>query len=283
MRSPNSEDYAELRQLMIEQIDELDPDRSAALALSGGVDSATLLFAMLESGRRPRCFTFYVEGVVSNDLVASRRLAQHFGVELVECMIPCDLDKVMDDCRTLVPLAAVVKQTVIQCMHPWLYLCPALQAYGHDKVITGLGADDLYCTQRKVQVLLHTKGEQAVVDAGYRQLYAAHMGFSTGNIIAMSRARYGIDVLDAYSQPRIHAWFLQFTIESLHRPHEKSASLFAFKDYFTRGAFRRLRDPYQAGSGLKALHEALLVRPDLNVRRMKSPISIYNDIKMGRV
>jgi Asparagine synthase len=277
LRKPeNPGDYIDFRKRMILNIEKLDPDKTAALALSGGIDSLTLLFAMLETGRRPRCYTFYVEGIISNDLQASRAVAKHFDLELIECMIPCDLDLVMNDVRLLVSRAHVVKKTVIQCMHPWLYICPKMQEYGDKSIITGLGADDLYCTQRKVQVMLNTQGEQAVLDQGWRGLYGVDMNFSTGNIILMGKSAYGIEIIDAYSQPDIHKWFLQFTIKSLHEKKEKGPSIFAFAKYFKQGNFVRLRDAYQIGSGLRDLHDALLLSKEYNPNGKKAIIAVYN-------
>ena len=51
-------DYCYAREMFQWRIETLDPDRKAELMLSGGVDSATVLFTMLESGRRPHCLTF---------------------------------------------------------------------------------------------------------------------------------------------------------------------------------------------------------------------------------
>ena len=158
------EDAKGLRELMIQLIEERDPDRTASLALSGGTDSATILFGMIETGRRPRCYTFYCENTISTDLLASRRLCQHFGLELVEVQIPWDLERLVLDLRTLTQRARVIKKTVIQCMHPWLYIYPEMVKRDDRLMFNGLGGDDHYCSKRKVMVAVRTKGERCALE-----------------------------------------------------------------------------------------------------------------------
>ena len=54
------------------------------LPLSGGLDSRTLLAALIEDGRRPRCVTWGLRRSLDDpesDSVVARRLADHYGVE----------------------------------------------------------------------------------------------------------------------------------------------------------------------------------------------------------
>ncbi len=266
------EHAAQFRALMLRRIEETDPGRTAELALSGGVDSTTVLFAMLESGRRPRCITFHVEGHTSADLLASRALAKRFGLELAEVTLPRDVERIAADVRALLPHCHVVKKTVVQCLHPWLYIVPAMQS---DLILNGLGADDLYCNQRKVQVALRQPdGEQAILQ--YRHVYSLDLNFSGGNIERYVR-RMGKRTVDVYNDKAVEDFFLQFEAKALHKPFEKALSVQAFRDYYDMGRFFRPRSAYQINSGLRERHEQLLRSP-YNRKGAKEVVVVYRDM-----
>lgn len=274
-----------LRDLMIRRLDEIDPDKVSSLALSGGTDSTTILFAMLESGRRPRCYTFYCENTISTDLLASRALCKQFDLELIEVVVPWDLERLMIDLRAITQRARVIKQTVIQCMHPWLYIYPEMKRRGDLLMVNGLGGDDHYCSQRKVMVAIRTKGEQYVREQGWRKCFSSDFNFSSANIMALG-LEYGVKNVDVYNSLDMDAWFNQFDVLDLHRdengrPFEKAASILAFADKY-RATFRRDHDSYQKNSRLQEMHDALLLDPHYNPRNAKSVIAIYNDIAAGR-
>lgn len=274
------DDARELRKIFDQRIEEIDPDRKAGLALSGGTDSTTILFAMLASGRHPRCYTFHVKGIESTDLLAARNLCKHFDLELVELVLPDDPDEIAKDIFKFIDKCRVIKKTVVQCMHPWLYLYPAMRDNGDILVLNGLGGDDLYANQRKINVAAGQHGEAAVIQ--WRKVFSDDMNFSAGNIMAWGREDWGITNIDFYNHPDIEKWFLKFPIRALHRPIEKYPSIEAYADYYRMGSFYRKHSSYQINSGLKKCHERLL-DSRWNARESKDVIAIYNDFWLGRI
>ena len=73
------------RDAILETCAELDVSLDTwLLPLSGGLDSRTLLAALIEDGRRPRCVTWGLRRSLDDpesDSVVARRLADHYGVE----------------------------------------------------------------------------------------------------------------------------------------------------------------------------------------------------------
>lgn len=266
----------ELRRLILDRLEEIDPARTAALSLSGGTDSTTLLFAMLASGRRPTCYTFFCESKLSGDLQAARALARHFKLDLVEVMIPWDLDALVNDLRVLVQAAYVLKRTIVQCMHPYLHIYPVVAS---DLLLSGLSADDLYATSRRSQITLHTKGEAALLADGGRLSNSTNLNYSNGNIIRFA-GRFGKEMADLYDSREIEQWLLQFHVNDLHKPLMKAPSIFAFEDFYSQGAFYRKPSPFQINSSLRELHDALL-KSKYNTRDLSNVVGIYNDIAKG--
>lgn len=74
-------------------------DEQLGLMVSGGVDSTALACALIEIGRKPTLFTYYIEvnpfgNHGGRDMKMARRFAEHYNLELVEVPIKDDPDYV---------------------------------------------------------------------------------------------------------------------------------------------------------------------------------------------
>lgn len=283
MPAMTEEALSEYRKILVSAIKESAPDDNVGIALSGGIDSATVLFAMLEAGVTPKAaYTFYIEGNETNDLRSSRILSSHFGIDLVEIPLPWSPKMAVEDVRELLPHCHKLKKTIVQCLHPWKYMVKVIK---EPTVFWGVGADDHFASQRKVAVLLRKEGEQAVRDAGWRKCYSSDLDFSAANIARYAKNMGGITLVDPYDRDDTTEWFLRWDIGQLHKQLngknlEKAVSVLAFADYFKQGSFYRKPARYNIESGLRDFHQAL-VHTEYNTRDMKDVIGIYHDIRDG--
>ncbi len=268
-----SEDAKALREIYIERIEEIDPNRNSALALSGGTDSITALFAMIETGRKPECYTFYMDGIISKDLQASRHACKYFGLKLHEIIVPRDVDSMYNDVKRVLPYCEHVKKTIVQCMIPWLYIYPAVE---QDKIITGLGGDDYFATQRKTQVRYHQFGDEAILNG--RIYYGNDLRFSGANIERFAK-HYGKQYSDFYDSKKIEQFLLKYTYAAINKPYAKYASVVAFMDYYKAEPFYRdqTEHSYQTNSKLKDCQDMLL-HSKYNTKGHKAIIGLYNQI-----
>ena len=266
-------DAKQFREICDKRIMEIDNDGKAALALSGGTDSITVLFAMLDNGIKPHCYTFYMDGIISADLKSSRRLAKDFGLELTEIAVASDPDSIYEDIKAVLPYCEKVKKTIIQCMIPWKYIYPAMR---EETIITGIGGDDLYGTQRKVQVAFHKIGDHGI--AKWRHCYSDDLDFSAGNIARYGK-QFGKINIDFYNSDDIFGFINSFSLAAINKPMMKAASIMAFNDYYQKGAYYRDQTDhsYQINSRLRDLHDMLL-KSKYNTKGHKAIIGLYNDI-----
>ena len=263
-----------LRDIYNRRANEIDPNGDAVIALSGGTDSISLLFAEIENGRKPDCFTFYMDGIISEDLKASRHACNYFGLKLHEVAIPTDIDIMYADIKRVLPYCEYVKKTIIQCMIPWLYIYP--QMGEKHLILNGLGGDDYFGTQRKVAVAYHNGGDEACKP--YRKWYGHDLNFSEANIIRFAR-QYGKENIDFYGSQEIEDFLLQYTYKAINSPFMKYASVAAYRDFYDREPFYRdlTEHSYQINSKLKGCHDRLLLSK-YNTKRHKSIIGLYNEI-----
>jgi len=272
----DDQDAKKLREIYISRIEEIDPNKDSALALSGGTDSITVLFAMMETGRKPECYTFYMNGIVSRDLISSRHACEYFGLNLHEVCVPSDVDSIYRDVKRVIPYCEKVKKTIIQCMTPWLYIYPAMEQH---TIITGMGGDDYFGTQRKVQVAYHNLGDEGIIDL--RKYFGDDLNFSGANIERFARV-YGKENIDFYGSKEIEQFLLGFTFECMNKPVPKYPSIAAFMDYYRKEPFYRDQTDhsYQINSGLRECHERLL-NSNYNRNGKKAIIGLYNEISRG--
>jgi len=266
-----NEDFDGFKELIVSKIAAIK--EPFEISLSGGVDSNIILFATLELGLKPRCITFYMDGYESDDLKTTRRITEHFGLDHLEIAIPCDKDSIVNDVKRVLPYCEVMKKTIIQCMIPWLYIYPRMET---DTILTGLSADDLYCNQKKLVILLHRSGEEAVEP--YRRSYSGDLNFSNGNIIRFGK-QYGKVCKDIYHDEDVEEYFRKYPVKWLNKPKEKQLSYGAFQKYFDVGNFYRHRQSYQVNSRLRDIHDEVLLNSEWNRKGYKVIIPIYRDIE----
>lgn len=265
--------FLHAREWFVRRAAELDPERQADVLLSGGVDSTTVLFAMLESGRRPRCVTFHVEGIESEDLRAARAITHTFSLEHLVVPVPVDLDTLIRDVGIVIGLidwstTDKIRKTVVQCCHPFLYVYPKLAPLA----LCGLAADDFYLTNRSDAIAIHRDGETAA--SAWRRSRSPDPDAADFHIIDIGRRHYGKTVIDFYDWRWFAAWIQQFPISQTHHPRQKWASVGIFEDYWRRGNFYRENSPFQVNSGLRTAHDALLDSP-ANWVGAKQVLGIY--------
>lgn len=272
-------DANELRELLLNRVEVIDPNKNACMALSGGTDSITALFAMIETGRKPDCYTFHMDGIISKDLQASRHACKYFGLKLHEISIPRDVDTMYNDVRSVIPFCEHIKKTIIQCMIPWLYIYPAME---QDTIINGLGGDDYFGTSRNTQIAYHNFGDEAIIKN--RLWRGADLNFSDANITRFA-SHYGKTNIDFYADKKIEQFLLQYTYKAINKPYPKYAVIAAFMDYYKREPFYRDQTDhnYQVNSRLRECQDMLL-HSKYNTKGHKAIIGLYNQIakEIGR-
>jgi len=262
------------RRILVKRAEQLDPNGTAELFLSGGVDSATILFALLEAGRRPHCLTFEVAGTSNVDVVVSQKLCAFFGLRHTTVTIPRSLDQLLADVRWVLTnvdwrRANRIKKTIVQCCHPTRYLYPALDG---NLALWGLGGDDIFRTETVYIRQESRDGWQ--VHSRKRRTFADNPRYSNYHILDLGRRVFGIQTESFYHFPAWWAFAQQFPTPETNHPQQKYLSVGAFADYWRRGSWYRHNAPYQVISGLRQYHNLLLSLPEYQQHR--DVLAVYN-------
>jgi asparagine synthetase B (glutamine-hydrolysing) len=267
-KTPSNADIAKFREIFLQNVSTIP--KPFELMLSGGVDSTTVLFACLELGYKPRCLSFHLDGHFSQDFNSAQKLAKHFDLDLIPVVVPSDIASTYADIQRVLPLVEHMKRTIVQCMIPWIYICPAMKT---DHAVVGLSADAHYCNSRRYMKEYAEHGEQHMLQHRYADFDDNQ--YSEYHIRKMTH-HHGKLFHDPYYGPEIADWFRQFKLLSLNSPYEKHISIRAFKNYYDQGPFRRPRQSYQVVSGIRDLHGGALMKSRIyNPEGFTDPVALY--------
>lgn len=186
----NKQDSLKFRELFLKSIESFKGTEKLYLSLSGGIDSAIIFFSLIEKKIDFKCFTFRTENYISNDFKSSKRLCELFNIEFIPIILKTDIDSLYKGAEDVVRITSKRKKTIIECCYPYLTVCKVIPQ--QSTILTGLSADDLYCNQRKLSVMLSESGEESILK--YRKSYTDDENFSNFNIIKVGKTKNIVQV-----------------------------------------------------------------------------------------
>lgn len=260
-------------------------DRPLVISLSGGVDSATLLFAALDAKLDVRAVTFQMEHFVSPDMRAARALCRTFGVPHLEVNIPASRLDVLRDVERLIDMlhwekTDRIRKTAIQCAYPYLYVVPRVQKWlgdEHPIIVTGFAAGSATMTTRADGKMISMYGEASVSSARYSRVEDPNV--STYHIMQLGRD-LGAYMFDLFDDPLFFTWVQQFPISLTNQPVQKYMLVGLYKPYWKIGPFYRTPESFQVVSGIREAHDQLLTLQ--KYRRHHAIIGAYHQIAIER-
>jgi asparagine synthetase B (glutamine-hydrolysing) len=268
---------SEFRQTVMEAIQQvlgIGHPTDVALSLSGGIDSTTLLFALLELGYAPHCYTFRLGDSDSPDSAAARSITTTLGVPWTCIDIPRTTAALVTDIRRVMSITGSARKVFVQCPHPYLYVAPAIARDGFTQCLVGTSADNLWGTSK--ELMMDARVEDATDVRLLREQDATNVVTTSANT-ALVAQHFGVTLSDPY---REHQPWIDLMLDTpwklLHAPKIKALAIYAFSDYWNRGRWYRKNQLYQVVSGIREWHDTLLADPVLNPTGAKAVVALYN-------
>lgn len=265
----------EFRSLFIRAVERsIDGSDKVALMLSGGVDSCTVLAALLLIGIKPETFTFYLSFSESEDLKAARKIAKAFSLESNFISITRSEETLIRDIRTLAPLIKYPFKTHYQCSQPFLYLSKAAVDRGYESALFGISADDLYGTTKQIAIVRGKSGEDAA-----RKLRIKNFNdpsASDYSIMSVSES-LGLKLVDPFRDRELSEFVLALDMREIHRGKIKGLPVSAFPEFFRSGSFYRQQSAFQVNSGIRDWHDGL-IKSKYNIHKNSIVTPIYKTI-----
>lgn len=260
-----------MRKIINNQLEELN-NKEVALLFSGGMDSLSLLISCLDVGIKPHLYTFKLNYVESEDVLCARKIKDIFNLNYTEIKIDDSIEQLVDDVYHIIKKFKVKKKTQIQCIQPFLHILPNIK---ESVVLSGLCADDIYGTSRKMQEL-GRKDE----DEFFKKRLEKH------NNIESSSYKFIKEICEDYNKQFIAPYkdneilvryILNCGFKKLHSPKQKNIMYEAYKEEIDSYKLYRRNSNLQVNSGIRGWHDTLL-NTGLNSKNYKSVVGIYNTI-----
>jgi hypothetical protein len=270
---------AKFRELLIESVykhyEVYNLPENVPILLSGGVDSTTMLFAMLEAGKRPPCYTFQLGNRENNDTRAAKKLAKHFGLDWHLIKMPDDEHTLICDVQDILTYIPP-RKVYVQATHPMLYVGPTLMADEHRYVFGAVCADAMYGSSQQMQRLYRKEGEAVFNAARQINIDNVLMGDSTDYML-MTLQKWSVDYFDIMNYRALKNHIRTLKFEDFWQGSKKKLPIMAFEDYYKQGAFVRDPRPFQIETGIREWHDTLL-KTKLNTKHRKEISALYRDM-----
>ena len=259
-----------IRQLLNEYISNEVKEDKVAILFSGGMDSLSILFTCLDLGIKPTLYSFYLKSYESQDIKSSRAIAKAYDLKLVEVCINDDEVNLVNDIKYIISRFGCKKKTAIQCIHPFLYLVNHIK---EDVVLSGLCADDLYGTSKKMSIASKNIEEFNIlrmkkIDDVYSSSY-----FYIKKLLNDNDKRFIAPYKDS---SKIINYFMSLTYKDMNSPKQKNIMYEDFKEELLSHNLYRINSNLQYNSKLKDWHDKLIGDPSINSKNFKSVVGIYN-------
>lgn len=263
-----------VRDILLKEANIIEND--VAIMMSGGVDSCSVLFSLIESKKNITAYSFTLEGHESTDFKSSKIVCEHFGIKFVPIYLPTDIEVLKNDVKYLIHNEGLRKKTEIECTWAMMY---ALKQVKEDVIFTGHGADGHFGISKKAMINFRQTVES--LDTFRKNLFGNPNYAQKSTLEKMSK-EMNKKIVFPYLTQDMRNLFLGTSWESINKPKEKQPILDSFKEYFEQIKIRKHTN-FQLGDSKIAEGFTRLLETEFNKNNYKSVIGIYNAIARGEV
>jgi asparagine synthase (glutamine-hydrolysing) len=229
-------------------------DRPVCFLLSGGLDSTMILHYAVELHPRPVAYTAVYDDS-SADLRAARRVADHYGVELIEVPVPVPTTADIEQAVRTIEMSAKAQVEIALAHIP---LMRAIAADGFRVALSGEAADELFLGYGNLCI----QSSKAQSSDEYRSVLRRAIGkMSRGNFLRVNKVMMsaGVEGRLPFMEEPLVAAVLASDRES--NPTNKRALKRAADDVLPSWVVKRPKDTFQGGSGISGAAAELLANP----------------------
>jgi asparagine synthetase B (glutamine-hydrolysing) len=267
--------------------------RKVAIALSGGVDSCSILAAMLENDMCPKVVSYTPDTHVSTDFQMAQAAAGYFMLPFTPAIVNTDPYQLESDVRIVLGLGYTGKVEV-ECLTPLVTICRTAAEAGVRVLFTGDQADGYFVLSKWAS---HNADRAAGVPRGQRtnvqrdttpgridhlrdRYWELDKSCSKG-VQAIGRL-YDLDVVVPYRDEAIKEAFRYSLWSEINRPRFKEPIRLAFEEMLADIPTRPLPVNLHKGDSRFAeiLSTTLMALPHLR-GRWRTPRGLYSAMARG--
>lgn len=221
--------------------------RSVAVALSGGVDSCSVLAALRRVDIKPTVISYTPDTHESTDFNMARETASNLSLEFVGVRVAMS-DQSLENMARKVTSMGYHSKVEVESLSPMLWIARAAASKGADVLMTGDQADGFFCLSKWAahnydrsrgvpfrQRSRHVKDDTdpSRID-GIRARYYEEDLACTGAVASICES-FGVEAIFPYRSEAIFRSFNGSLWSEINRPRIKEPIRLAFDDWFCEG------------------------------------------------
>lgn len=231
-----------IRERLLKATANAAPAQRVGIALSGGVDSCSILAAMLLNGLRPTVVSYTPSTHESTDFQMARKCAEDLGLPFVPVVVPMELEELEPVVRSVIDFGYKTKLEV-ECLTPMRFVVQAAEEEGLWQLFTGDQADGFFINNN----WMARNFDRARGIPGYRRtavkvdddpwridqlrnIYWNEDRSCSKALQTMARQEHSVDVVVPYRDEAIREAFRGSLWRDVNEPRVKEPIRLAFKE-----------------------------------------------------
>ena len=240
-----------------------------AISLSSGIDSLSVLYALLECNKRVTVYSFTLEDRESRDFKEAKETAEKLNLSFVPIILPIDVKTLKRDVCRLHTDYGCIKKTDYVCSWPYLYLTNKVK----EKVLaTGMAADGHFCISKKG--MIHYRNDIIT----FRKNYFSNPSRCQLPQRTKMASECGIQLFEPYLDNAMYEYLLNSTWDECNKPQQKMPIRRAFNYEHMHN-----HTNFQLGDSGISEHFEKLLKTDWNTHNYKSVVGIFNLVNKGEL
>ena len=256
----------QLRRDICEVVNELCPEDSVGLLLSGGADSTVVGMAAQALGKEVHSFSFKMDGIDSWDFDQAQRTSDLLGWTFHPVVVPFNNPKT--DFLDLIQKHGCRKKAELEVLLPFIYLAKAVVESGFEHVLSGFTAPLPTNTNDQKKTRLDLEGYWNNIKQRQFSIDGIEFDSSATQRCFEYAQQIGLELLQPLADDRIKARFYGKTWSEIHSPYWKAPWKLAFEEEFKKvGLLDQVKTPpMQVGGSVQSYFENLLSDPEINFK-----------------
>lgn len=257
-----------LSTIMLRQL----PEKKVALLLSGGVDSASMLFMLLELGYEVTAYTFHMKRVESTDLQRALRLAYHLKIDLNTIALSDNIDHLVLDIRTLKDsYYGMETKTDFECFWP---VWTSVRQIEEKQIVTGLASDGHFGLSKKA--MIHYKENPQLFKEARLKAFSSKR-YAQLNLCEQLEIQEEKIICSPYRSMAVAEYLAEFNWYELNKPRQKEPIIAMYEEEFKKFGNPKHVNLQCGDSGIQDHFHRLVSHP-VNKRGLKTSIGVINQI-----
>jgi len=265
----------DMKLAMIDAVSFIPKNRKCGVALSSGMDSQAILYALIDRGFKPTVLSVCFKHKKGSDFVSARETADYFGLEFIPVYLPRSAEKYIHFVEWFMKKYGLHSKPTLECMWPMMLLLKKANKHKIKYLAMGHGGDFYFNTARSTEMFC----KDMVYDVRIGQFkIASDSPTSQSSLLIQYAFDKGIYLKFPFHSARIYAELQNCTKwEDLMVPQKKPLRD-AWPEHLIPCKVKNHQNMQLGDGDISTIIKDMLIDSKFNTGEWKSSTGIYNSL-----